>query len=226
MAFPHPLQSLWGNKKAHERPSWAAYCGVTGSEQMCRHQEGAVPVVSNPGYCSPHLLGQSPVCLIRAGALHSTGTTPINSTVLLPGSWCFHKGLQAWESCWELEHHGPSHKLKHWAARKLRTTSGGDFHSQLNTTYQLPAHTAPGRSASCQVSLQPLEHLLKQQGSCFAFEWYLGLQGWLKCNSLTAVPCSTSTAVQSEQFPGLDYAQALVEVPALQVWHELTGCFN
>lgn len=139
MAFPRPLQSLWGNKKAHERPSWAACCGVTGSEQMCRHQEVAVLVVSNPGYCSPHLLGQSPVCLIRAAALHSTGTTPINSTVLLPGSWCFHKGLR------ELLGAGAS-----WPITQTKTLSSKKAQNYFRRWFSLTAeHNLPASCSHC-----------------------------------------------------------------------------
>lgn len=173
-------------------------------------------VISRRGLslCYPILwvLLPSPAGTVTSASEHtavllSTGTTQWE--LLCPAAWLcvLPQSLQDWEllcagASW------PSHNSNTEQQESSELLQWGNFHSQLNTTYHLPAHTAPGCSASCQVSLQTVEHLLKKQVSCFACEWYLGLQGWLKCESLTAVPPSTSTIVQSEQFPGPDWCSS------------------
>lgn len=163
---------------------------------------GCPCAVPSCGSCSPHLLGQSPVCLNRAAALHSTGT--IQDKLLCP-ALCAPTKVCRTESI--MAHHTHT-ELQREQQESSEPLQWGDCLSQLNTTYHPPAHTAPGCSASSQVSLQPGEQLLKNQGNCFAFEWCLGLQGWLKCESLTAVPHSTSTVIQSEQLPGPDWCSS------------------
>lgn len=146
------------------------------------------------------------------------GPLSINSTVLLSGSLCCHRGLQDWEllgagAPW------PSTQLKHWAARKLRTTPGRWF--SLTAEHNLPASCSHCSRALCKLSrvsaATGTSSTKTRKLLCF---WTViwGSKGglnvilWWQCHLPQALSSSQSSSlVQTD-------AQALQEVPAFQAW--------